>query len=328
MTRLNIFIALFLTCSGAASAQSAPPLRLEKTIPLPEVQGRIDHLSIDTKHQRLFVAALGNNTVEVIDLKAGKLAHSIPGLSEPQGVLYVPAVDRLFVANAKDGTVRVFDGTSFKLLKSVSYGDDADNLRFDSASGAVYVGYGGGALGALDKEGGKTGDIQLDAHPESFQLEKDGPRIFVNLPKSRKIAVVNRKTGAVTGTWNTGGPQQNYPMAFDEANHRLFVVCRSPARLVVLDTNSGKVIQSLPTSGDCDDVFYDQARTRLYAIGGEGAISVFQQENADHYTELATIKTVKGARTGFFSPELGRLYVAARKQGAQPAAIRVYEAQP
>ncbi len=328
MTRLNIFIALFLTCSGGASAQSAPPLRLEKTIPLPEVQGRIDHLSIDTKHQRLFVAALGNNTVEVIDLKAGKLAHSIPGLSEPQGVLYVPAVDRLFVANAKDGTVRVFDGTSFKLLKNVSYGDDADNLRFDSASGAVYVGYGGGALGALDKKGGKTGDIQLDAHPESFQLEKDGPRIFVNLPKSRKIAVVNRKTGAVTGTWNTGGPQQNYPMAFDEANHRLFVVCRSPARLVVLDTNSGKVIQSLPTSGDCDDVFYDQARTRLYAIGGEGAISVFQQENADHYTELATIKTVKGARTGFFSPELGRLYVAARKQGAQPAAIRVYEAQP
>ncbi|MDQ6758857.1 MAG: YncE family protein, partial [Acidobacteriota bacterium] len=286
-----------------------------------------DHLSIDTKQQRLFVAALGNNTVEVIDLKAGKLAHSMPGLSEPQGVLYVPAVDRLFVANAKDGTVRMFDGTSFKLLKTISYGEDADNLRLDSASGTVYVGYGSGALGAIDKDGGKIGDIRLDAHPESFQLEKEGPRIFVNLPKSRKIAVVNRKTGAVTATWNTGGPQQNYPMALDEANHRLFVVCRSPARLVVLDTNSGKIIQTLPASGDCDDVFYDQARTRLYATGGDGAISVFQQDNADHYTEVATIKTVRGARTGFFSPELGRLYVAARRQGAQPAAIRVYEAQ-
>ncbi|MDQ6760968.1 MAG: hypothetical protein M3Z32_14035, partial [Acidobacteriota bacterium] len=179
MTRLDIFAAVFLTCSGSLSAQSAPPLRLEKTILLPEVQGRIDHLSIDTKQQRLFVAALGNNTVEVIDLKAGKLAHSIPGLSEPQGVLYVPAVDRLFVANAKDGTVRIFDGTSFKLLKNVSYSDDADNLRLDSASGTVYVGYGSGALGAIDKDGGKIGDIRLDAHPESFQLEKEGPRIFV-----------------------------------------------------------------------------------------------------------------------------------------------------
>lgn len=329
MTRLYIFIALslLLSCS-AASAQSALPLRLEKTILMPAVQGRIDHMSIDTKNERLFVAALGNNTLEVIDLKAGKLANSIPGLNEPQGVLYVPALDRLYVANAKDGTVRIFDGSSFKLIKNVSYGDDADNIRFDSVSGTVYIGYGSGALGAIDKEGGKTADIKLDAHPESFQLEKNGPRIFVNLPHSQKIAVVDRKTGAVIGTWNTGGPQANYPMTFDEANHRLFVVCRSPARLIVLDTNTGKIVQSLPTSGDCDDVFYDQVRTRVYAVGGEGAISVFQQESLDHYKELASIKTVKGARTGFFSSELGRLYVAARRQGAEPAAIRVYEVQP
>lgn len=329
MTRLYISIALslLLSCS-AASAQSVLPLRLEKTILMPAVHGRIDHMSIDTKNERLFVAALGNNTLEVIDLKAGKLAHSIPGLNEPQGVLYVPALDRLYVANAKDGTVRIFDGSSFKLLKTVSYGDDADNIRFDSVSGAVYIEYGSGALGAIDKDGGKTADIKLDAHPESFQLEKNGPRIFVNLPHSQKIAVVDRKTGAVTATWNTGGPQANYPMAFDEANHRLFVVCRSPARLIVLETNTGKIVQSLPTAGDCDDVFYDQARTRIYAVGGEGAISVFKQESPDHYKELASIKTVKGARTGFFSPELGRLYVAARRQRAEPAAIRVYEVQP
>lgn len=329
MTRLYIFIALWLLLScSAASAQSALPLRLEKTILMPAVRGRIDHMSIDTKNKRLFVAALGNNTLEVIDLRAGKLANSIPGLNEPQGVLYVPALDRLYVANAKDGTVQIFDGSSFKLLKNVSYDDDADNIRFDSVSGKVYIGYGSGALGAIDKEGGKTADIKLDAHPESFQLEKNGPRIFVNLPHSQKIAVVDRKTGAVIATWITGGPQANYPMAFDEANHRLFVVCRSPARLIVLDTNTGKIVQSLPTSGDCDDVFYDQARTRVYAVGGEGVISVFQQESLNHYKELASIKTVKGARTGFFSPELGRLYVAARRQGAKPAAIRVYEVQP
>ncbi|MDQ6826824.1 MAG: hypothetical protein M3Z14_06460 [Candidatus Eremiobacteraeota bacterium] len=301
---------------------------MEKTIPMPVVQGRIDHLSIDTKRERLFVAALGNNTLEVIDLKAGKLVHSITGLSEPQGVLYVPALDRLYVANASDGTLRIFDASSFKLLKSVPYGDDADNVRYDSTQDTVYVGYGSGALGALNKKGEKIAETKLGAHPESFQLEKNGPRIFVNLPKSREIAVVDRKSRGVIATWNTGGPLANYPMALDEEHHRLFIVCRSPARLIILDTDTGKIIQSISTVGDCDDVFYDQAKSRIYAIGGEGAISVIQQQTPDRYDELARIKTIKGARTGFFSPELGRLYVATRRAGTEPAAIQVYKAEP
>jgi YVTN family beta-propeller protein len=291
---------------------------------MPDVQGRIDHLSVDVKRRRLFVSALGNNTLEVIDTNASKRVKTISGLLEPQGVLYAPDNDRIFIANSKDGSVRIFDGTSYAPLKTLNYGDDADNLRYDATRKRIYLGYGSGALGEIDSEGDKVADIKLDTHPESFRLEKDGPRIYVNLPESHKIAVLDRLKHAVTATWGTGTAFANYPMALDEANHRLFVVTRLPARLLVFDTNTGKVIQSISAVGDCDDVFYDEARKRIYASGGEGGISVFEQKDPDHYTELARIETVKGARTSFFSPELDRLFLAVRRQGSQPAAIRVY----
>jgi DNA-binding beta-propeller fold protein YncE len=318
-------VLLFLSSAILASAQAAQPLHLEQTIELPDVQGRIDHMSIDVKGERLFVSALGNNTVEVVDLKAGKRVNTITGLQEPQGVLYMPAADRLYVANGKDGSVRIFDGSSLKLLKTLEYGDDADNLRYDSARQYIYVGFGSGGLGEFDIDGQKLGETKLDAHPESFQLEKNGPRIYVNLPKSLKIAVVDRGKHAVTTTWRTGGRLANYPMALDEADHRLFIVTRFPARLLVFNTETGKVVQSLSAVGDCDDVVYDQARKRLYASGGEGAISVFQQQSPDQYKEIARPATVKGARTSLFSPDLGRLYLAVRRQGSQPASIQVFE---
>lgn len=316
-------LTILLACASLVSGQ-ATPLRLEKTIELPDVQGRIDHMSVDVKGQRLFVSALGNNTVEVIDIKAGKRAKTITGLAEPQGVLYVPTNDRIYVANAKDGSVRIFDGTSYALLKTIDYGDDADNLRYDAGKQTTVVGYGSGALGEIDTEGRKAAETKLDAHPESFQLEKSSPRIYVNLPKSRKIAVIDRDKHAITATWGTGMAFANYPMALDEADHRLFVVTRFPARLLVFDTNNGKQIQRLPTVADCDDVFYDQTRKRIYASGGAGGISVVEQQDPDHYKEAARIDTVKGARTSFFSPELDRLFVAVRRQGSQTAAIRVF----
>jgi DNA-binding beta-propeller fold protein YncE len=322
------FVLLLFLSAGLARAQAVSALKLEKTIPLPEVQGRIDHMSIDTKGQRLFVSALGNNTVEVIDLKESRRTRSIAGLQEPQGVLYVARNDRLYVASSKDGTVKVFDGTSLQLLKTIEYGDDADNLRYDSAQQHVYVGYGGGALGEIDANGKKLAEIQLGSHPESFQLEKDSPRIYANLPKSRKIAVVDWEKHSIITAWRTGLSLANYPMALDEQDHRLFVVTRYPARLLVLDTASGKIIQTLPAVGDCDDVFFDAARKRIYAIGGEGAISVFAQQDPDHYSEIVRIPTVKGARTGFFAPELNRLFLGVRKQGTAKAAIEVFEAKP
>jgi hypothetical protein len=318
-------VILLLLSATVARAQAPASLKLEKTVELPEVQGRIDHMSLDVQGQRFFVAALGNNTVEVIDLKSGKRIHRISDLGEPQGVLYVPANGRLYVASSKDGTVKIFDGTSFQLLKTVEYGDDADNLRYDSARERVYVGYGSGGLGELNLEGEKVKEIAFGSHPESFQLEKSSSRIYVNLPKARKIGLVDRETHSVSGQWSMGLSLANYAMALDEADHRLLVVTRFPARLHVIDTGSGKSVETLPAVGDCDDVFYDAARKRIYAIGGEGAISVFEQKDADHYREIGRTPTVKGARTGFFSSDLERLYVAVRRQGSTPAMIRIFD---
>jgi DNA-binding beta-propeller fold protein YncE len=320
---MKLFMIL-VALAGLAWAQAAQPLRLEKTIELPDVQGRIDHMAIDVKGERLFVSALGNNTLEVIDLKAGKRAKTIGQLKEPQGVLYVPATDRLYVANGNDGSVRIFDASSYVPLKTLDYGDDADNLRYDSAHKRIYVGYGSGALGEIGSDGKKVADIKLDAHPESFQLETDSPRIYVNLPNSRKVAVIDREKHTILAIWKTDMAFDNYPMALDESERRLFVVTRKPARLLVFDTTTGKIVQKLPAVGDCDDVFYDKTRKRIYASGGDGGISIFQQVDSDHYKESARIPTVKGARTSFFSAELDRLFLAVRRQGSQSAAIEVF----
>jgi hypothetical protein len=312
---------------GVNSWESNAPLRLERTIPLPDIQGRIDHMSIGVKNQRLFVAALGNNTVEVIDVKEGKRIHSILGLREPQGILYLADVNRLYIANGGDGTLAIFDGTSYEPIKTIKLGEDADNIRFDAEKKHVYVGYGSGALAVLNEDGTKVAEISLGAHPESFQLEKKGSLLFVNLPKSRKIAEVDRTKESVVANWRTGGVFSNYPMALDEKDRRLFIVCRLPPRLLVLNSDTGTIVEKLPVIGDSDDVFYDNARKRAYATGGEGGISVYEQEDADHYREIAQLPTIKGARTSFFSPDLRHLFVAARRQGSEPAAIRVYSTQ-
>jgi YVTN family beta-propeller protein len=316
---------ILLAGAALTCAQSNAPLRLERTISLAGVKGRIDHLAFDADNRRLFVAALGNNTVEVIDVESGKVIRTIRGLSEPQGVIYQPENKRLWIANGGDGKVRVFDAMTFQPLQSIELGDDADNIRRDAATERIYVGYGSGGVAVFDPAGGKVGDIKVDAHPESFQLEKSGSRIFVNLPRSQKVAVIDRTKAAVVASWTTDGAQANFPMALDEVDGRLFIVCRRPAVLLVLDTRSGAVVMKLPTVGDSDDVFYDQKRKRIYVSGGEGAITVYQQQDANHYSRMAQFETVKGARTSLFVPELGRLFVAVRQEGDNPAAIRVYE---
>jgi DNA-binding beta-propeller fold protein YncE len=317
-------IPVLLASAVLAWGQATEPLRFERAIEMPEVQGRIDHMSLDIKGGRLFVSALGNGTVEILSIKTGKRLRTIGPLPEPQGVLYVPETNRLYVANGEDGSVRVFDAASYEILKTLDYGDDADNLRYDSQDKRIFVGYGSGALGEIDDKGNKVADIKLDAHPESFQLEKNSSRSYVNLPNSHKVAVLDREKHSVVGTWKTDTAFANFPMALDESEHRLFVVTRQPARLLVFDTTTGKIIQELHAVGDCDDVFYDSRRKRIYASGGDGAISVFAEADPDHYSELGRVITRKGARTSFFSPELDRLFLAVRRQGSQPAAIQVF----
>jgi DNA-binding beta-propeller fold protein YncE len=322
-------LAAVLAFGVALRAAESNALRQVQTIPLPNVEGRIDHMGVDVQTQRLFVAALGNNTLEVLDLRAGKRLTSITGLREPQGVFFVPRENKLYVANGDDGTCRIFDVSSYKLLQTAHFQSDADNVRYDVAPNQIYVGYGEGALGVLDAASGKKlADIMLSAHPESFRLEESGPRIFVNLPSANHvIAVVDRAKRSVIATWQLEA-QANFPMALDEADHRLLVVTRRPPRLVVLNTESGKSVASYPTVGDADDAFYDAAHKRMYVSGGEGFLGIFDQHGPDNYEPSGRIPTASGARTSLFVPELKRLYLAVPHRGTQQAEIRVYEPQP
>lgn len=313
----------------ASPAAVNETLTLLQTIPLPNVDGRIDHFSIDIKGQRLFVAALGNNTVEVIDLNVGKVIHAISGLSEPQGVLYIPELNKIYVANGGNGLCEIFDGSSFAEIGRVKLSDDADNIRYDNSTASVVVGYGDGGLSFINAASGKVvADIKLDGHPESFQLESFGSKVFVNIPSANEIAVVDRQQQKVLTTWTVTNPADNFPMALDESDHRLFVGFRSPAKLNVYDTKTGNLIASLDGVGDLDDIFYDAAHKIIFVTGGEGYIDIFSQQDADHYQLMNHIQTVSGARTGLWVPELNRLYVAVPHRGAQNAEVHVYELQP
>ncbi len=322
-------LVLFSAIAACAHAQNVP-LTLDKTISMPKVEGRIDHMAADIAGQRLFVAALGNNTVEMLDLKAGKTIQSLPGFAEPQGIAYAPELNRVFVANGQDGTCRILDGQSFNTITSVQCGEDADNVRYDAKAGRIYVGYGGGALAVLDaKTGAKLADIKLAGHPESFRLETAGPRIFVNVPKADHIAVVDREKAEVTATWPLKEAKSNFPLILDEANHRLFSGCRNPARLLVYDYTAtpGRLVTTILISRDTDDLFYDAANKRLYVSCGQGSIDVIRQTDADHYTVEKTISTATGARTSLFVPEPKILCLAVPHRGNQLAEIRVFKTQ-
>jgi DNA-binding beta-propeller fold protein YncE len=296
------------------------------TIEMPGVKGRIDHLAVDLKRHRLFVAALGNNTVEVLDVERHRHEKSLPGFREPQGVLYLPDPDRLYVANGSGDRLDILDGNSFASIKRIAKLADADNVRYDYTAGKVVVGYAKGALQMLDPGSGEaSGEIRLPAHPESFQLERNGSRIFVNVPDARQVAVVDRAKRTVASTWEVPGARANFPMTLDEAGRRLFVGARSPALMLVYDTDSGKVVAKVPIGGDTDDLFYDSERKRVYVICGEGRVDVFRQDDADHYSPVGTVKTAARARTGLFVPEESRLYVAAPAVDSTAAWIIVFQ---
>ena len=320
----HLLISLLLFISPLCHAAA---LTFERAIPLPGVDGRIDHFSLDAAGGRLFLSALGNNSVEVIDLKKGAVVHSITGLAEPQGVLYAPESNRLFIANGDDGTLRMFDGTTFTQIKVISFPSDADDLRYDDNARRVVVGYGRGGIGLVDAATGSiAGEIPLDAHPEAFALEAGGPRIFVNAPGAHEVAVVDRQAGKVIAQWSIGLAAANFPMALDEANRRLFVGCRLPARLLVFDTEAGKEVAKCDLHGDCDDLFYDARRRQIYGSCGAGFIDIFLQTDADHYTLRESVATAPRTRTSIFDGK--QLYLAVPRRGDQPAEIRCYRISP
>jgi DNA-binding beta-propeller fold protein YncE len=329
----RLFILLLIVAGGtlalAQGQSSDAPLTLTGTIPMPHIQGRIDHFALGPDGT-LFISALGNNTEEVIDLAGGVVARSISGIPRPQGVAYAPEVKKVFVGS-DEGKLYIFDGQSFAQVATIDFGDDVDNLRYDPEAKRLYVGYGEGGIAVVDVTTNQrlAKEFKLGAHPESFQLEKTGPNIYVNLPGLKQIAAINRQTGAIT-RWPIQ-EESNFPMTLDEADHRLFVVTREPPRLLVLDTGSGHVVATLPCVQDSDDLYYDAARQRIYAAGGEGYISVFQQQDADRYALLAKIPSQLGGRTAGYFGKLGkgfdRFYVAVPARVDHGAEVLIYTIQ-
>jgi YVTN family beta-propeller protein len=314
---------------GQADAEqaSSSPLQLELKIFLGDVEGRIDHMAIDLPRKRLFVAELGNNAVGIVDLEGHKVVHTIGGLKEPQGVAYVPSTDTLFVTNAGDGSVRLFRGSDYEPAGQLDLGADADNIRVDAAANRVFVGHGDGALATIDlATNGKVADIPLHAHPESFQLARSTRRIFVNVPKAREIAVIDRFAGKQTASWPVEN-DSNFPMALDEKSERILVAFRRPAQLGVFSMRDGNTIATIDVCGDADDLFFDDKRQHVYLSCGDGYLDVFEpQENSYH--RAAHIPTISGARTSLFVPEIDRLFVAARANPGEPAAIWVFRPAP
>jgi hypothetical protein len=324
MKRLALLLMIGLSgLTGASAAADEPPLTLEAKIPLGRISGRIDHLAIDPVHHRLFVAELGNNSVGVVDLDGRKLLRTITGLAAPQGVGYAASTDTLYVANAGDGSVRLFTGTELAPAGRIDLGEDADNVRVDDKAKRVFIGYGGGALAVIDPaQRAKVAAIPLAAHPESFQLGPAGDRIFVNLPDAHAIAVVDRAAGRVVQTWPQRAASANFPMALDEEGGRVISVFRRPARLIAFAAADGGAVASIDTCGDADDVFVDGRRQRVYVSCGEGVVEVLARDGAG-YRRLARVPTASGARTSFFDAAADRLYVALRATAHEPAAIWV-----
>jgi YVTN family beta-propeller protein len=319
-------LAVFCLGVVTVAAESGPPLKLRTTVVLHGVEGRIDHFAFDPAGERLFVCALGNNTVEVIDLRSSQRIHSITGLGSPQGIAYIPESNRLFVANDKGGVCNIYDGNSFQPVGQFSLKDDADNVRYDVATKQIYVGFGSGGIAIINSaEGKQVGSIKLAAHPEAFLLEQHGNHIFANVPNARQVAVIDREKREVITRWNTDLAFGNFPMALDEADHRLFIGCRLPSKLVVLNTDAGDVVAKIDISGDCDEVFYDGKRHRVYAICGAGKIDIIEQADANTYNASCKIDTAKGARTGLFVAERDTLFVAVPHSGSQQAEIRCYQ---
>ncbi len=298
-----------------------------QTIQLPNVSGRIDHMDIDLAGQRLFVAEIENNSVDIIDLKSGQRIHAITGLNEPQGVIFVPASKWLFISNGGDGTVRIFNSDTFHLVKTIDLSSDADNMRYDPSQNIIYVGYGNGAIGLINTTNGKLVDsIRLDGHPESFQISgKPSSRIFVNVPEDNSIEVIDSQKREIVTKWPNEGASDNYPMALDEENHRLFVVYRQPPQLSVIDTDSGKIIEKFDTVGGADDIYYDSKNEQVYVTGWGGYMQVISQEDANHYKEVAMMPTAQGGGTSLLVPQSNRLYIAVPDYSGQEAKIVAYE---
>jgi DNA-binding beta-propeller fold protein YncE len=324
--------AAFWAVSPPAASQAAAPLRLIQTIALPGVQGRLDHLAVDTEARRLFLAALGANSVEVIDLRSQKV-ESIKGFRKPQGIYYAARPGRLFVANGDDGACRVLWGDPLKINASIPLKLGADLMDYDPAARLLYVGHGGkdagethGEIAVIDAASLQVvRQIQAPAHPGGLLVEPGGPRLFATIPETDQVLSIQRSTGAILSAWKMTAAQQPVSLAYDAGSKRLFVGTRRPPRIIVVDPATGRPTADFASASVMDGLFFDPAARRLYASGGDGEVVVHRQDGPDHYSTLATIPTRPVARTSLFVPAWKRLFVALPAQDTEVARIQVYE---
>jgi DNA-binding beta-propeller fold protein YncE len=314
---------------GAQGSSGEHGLADAGRIALPGVSGRIDHLAFDAEHGRLYVCALGNGSVEVVDVAAGKVVKTLAKFDEPQGVVAIPSTKQVAFTSGGDGKLHFLDAATLAVSKSVDAGGDADNVRLEARPDGdrLWVGCEEGLAVFAAADGKRVALVRLAGHAESFQLEKEkeGGRAFANVPSAKHVAVVDRARGEVVATWPLDGAASNFPMALDEKGARLYVGCRSPAEVVVLDTKSGKVVAKCPIAGDCDDLFLDPERARLYATCGEGCVSVLALEKDGSLKAAGRFATADGARTSLFVPSLAKLFVAAPKRGGHDAELHVVD---
>ncbi len=314
--------------AAAAAAPAAQYLVPEARIALPGVVGRIDHMAVDLARKRLFVAEIANNTLDIVDLAAGRLERRIDRLAAPQGVGFAPNADVLAIANGGDGSVRFYRGAALTPAGSVALGGDADDVRIDPRTGNIVVGYGSGGLAIIDPETrSKIGDVRLPAHPEGFAIDAAIGRAFVNVPDAGEIAIVDLAAERQIGRWMVPGLRANFPIAIGPSA-MLATVFRNPPTLVLIDVKTDAATARLDACRDADDVFFDARRRRLYVSCGAGAVDVFQADNSGSYARLSQTKTSSGARTSLFVPRLDRLFVAAPAGSASEAAIISFRPRP
>ncbi len=335
---LLAMIMLLFALAAGLSAQEKLPLKLVGTIPIPGLKdGDFDHFAIDLEGQRLFLTAEENGKVQVFDTNSNRLIHTIEDLKAPHAIFYRQDLKKLFIVDGDASAAKVFDSESYKMVGEIKVAIDADSIAYDPATKLLYVVSGGrGAhtpyslIAVIDTDKSeKLRDIKIGSnHIEAIILEKSGPRMFMNITGQNAVGVLDRNKSALQATWLLpAGDKLNVAMAFDEANHRLFVVTRTPGKLVVLNSDDGKVVADLPAVGLVDDAAYDAKQKRIY-LAGDQFVDVFEQKDADHYALLARIPGSFRAKTAILVPELNRYYLAVPHHENKDAEVRVYEIQP
>jgi len=331
--RYSVLVVILGVFAAQAQCQVAAPIKLIQTYELPaDVKGNFDHFGIDLQGGRLFATPEGYHAVVVFDLKTGKLVHKIDGIGKPHAVLYREDLKRVYVTDGDAGDLKIFDGTTYKLVSSVKLLEDADSIGYDPVTKYMYIDNGGGdvhqtysMLSVVDTTASqKLADLKIEGETlEAMTLEKSTPRMYVNNRAKNQVSVVDREKRALIASWPVTLCKNNVAMALDESNHRLFVACRT-SQIAVLDTQTGKEITSFPITEGVDDITYDAASKRVYAAC-DGAVDIYEQSGLDSYKLLANIPTGPMGRTARLVPELKRYFVAVPQHGTASAKVLVFE---